>query len=110
LGYVFKNLEEPQPKDAELSERMSSYWVNFAKTGDPNGSGLPEWQPFTIAHPKLMAFDGTSGMVPMPDLPRVKALDALFAPRPAAMEPGPKTPESKTGKAQDSPKNSETTE
>jgi para-nitrobenzyl esterase len=33
------------PSDAErlLSQRMTSYWVNFAKTGDPNGPGLPTW-------------------------------------------------------------------
>ena len=27
----------------ELSRIIQSYWVNFAKTGDPNGPGLPEW-------------------------------------------------------------------
>jgi para-nitrobenzyl esterase len=29
--------------DRKLADTMSSYWVNFATTGDPNGSGLPAW-------------------------------------------------------------------
>ncbi len=31
------------PNDAELSRTMSAHWVNFARTGDPNGTGVPRW-------------------------------------------------------------------
>jgi para-nitrobenzyl esterase len=32
-----------------LSEQMERYWANFVKTGDPNGPGLVNWQPYDTA-------------------------------------------------------------
>jgi para-nitrobenzyl esterase len=32
---------------------MSSYWANFAKSGDPNGPGLPQWPAFTNVESKV---------------------------------------------------------
>lgn len=60
IAYVFNNLGAlrmfPDPssprlaseseKDRALADMVSSYWVNFAKTGDPNGKGLPAWPRF----------------------------------------------------------------
>ena len=46
LNYVFNNLlPGPAWTDADrtLADTMSSYWVNFAATGDPNGKALPAW-------------------------------------------------------------------
>ncbi len=48
IEYVFGNLRvRPaapwKEDDYKLSEQMQSYWINFAKTGNPNGAGLPEW-------------------------------------------------------------------
>ena len=35
-----------RPEDWSLENTMSSYWVNFAKTGNPNGPELPEWKSY----------------------------------------------------------------
>jgi para-nitrobenzyl esterase len=47
IAYVFGNINRfglsPRDTDRRLSETMAGYWVNFAKTGDPNGPGLPAW-------------------------------------------------------------------
>jgi para-nitrobenzyl esterase len=44
--YVFENLLGNRPwtdLDRQLADSISSYWANFAATGDPNGKGLPRW-------------------------------------------------------------------
>jgi carboxylesterase type B len=47
IEYVFQALDSRKllwrPEDRRVSEWMANYWTNFAKTGNPNGAGLPEW-------------------------------------------------------------------
>lgn len=61
IEYVFETLKSQEgvpwtDDDFKVSDAMSSYWVNFAKRGDPNGKGLPEWpkyesgEHFTVMH------------------------------------------------------------
>ena len=54
LGKCWRPMEKA---DYELSERMVSYWTNFAKTGNPNGEGLPQWEPCTKDNPHVQTLD-----------------------------------------------------
>ena len=40
--------------DREVSKLVSSYWVNFAKNDNPNGSGLPEWPEYHAGSPFVL--------------------------------------------------------
>jgi para-nitrobenzyl esterase len=42
--------------DALLSDKMVTYWSNFAKTGDPNSAGLPTWNPYSVDDNNLLEF------------------------------------------------------
>lgn len=44
------------PQDEMMAHEMSAYWVNFAKTGDPNSAGLPHWPRYRTATDMLMDF------------------------------------------------------
>jgi para-nitrobenzyl esterase len=60
---------------------MVQYWINFAKTGDPNGEGLPQWSPFTVKDSKVMVFDHSPSLEQIPNLQQLQALDVFFAER-----------------------------
>ena len=48
-----------QPSDKTIEDVLSSYWVNFAKTGNPNGDNLPIWNTYD-KHGSIMVIDETT--------------------------------------------------
>ncbi|MGH9616776.1 MAG: carboxylesterase/lipase family protein [Acidobacteriaceae bacterium] len=44
------------PADEQMAQKMSTYWVNFAKTGNPNGAALPDWPSYHSSTDMLMNF------------------------------------------------------
>jgi para-nitrobenzyl esterase len=82
VGYVFEHLNPSDTNltksDFEISEAMATYWTNFAKFGDPNGNGLPDWPAFSDKNPKVMYFSQTPHLGPVPSAKSLKVLDSYF--------------------------------
>jgi para-nitrobenzyl esterase len=73
VPYVFANLKmikRPWTSlDTLVAEQMSSYWVNFVNTGNPNGKGLPKWSAYQPQTNKVMEIGTKTEMIPIADSP-----------------------------------------
>jgi para-nitrobenzyl esterase len=94
IPYVFNNLAAPRtfpgqssvalmagnPTEEAFAGVMSDYWVNFAKTGNPNGKGLAAWAPVNAANPtEAMLLDARKSGVGRALTPEKVALyDAMY--------------------------------
>jgi hypothetical protein len=84
IEYVFgmlKTLNVPwQPADWKLSDVMITYWSNFARTGNPNGAGLPQWPAYNEGHKyQVMHLDTDLRAAPDAQRARYEFLDAYTA-------------------------------
>jgi para-nitrobenzyl esterase len=84
LPYLFKTLDARYGKDATDKDRamaqvVHTYFANFAKTGDPNGAGLPAWPKYDPAKSDLMNFTLDNGPVMEAD-PWKERLDLVERP------------------------------
>jgi para-nitrobenzyl esterase len=82
IPYVFDTLEQGLPivgvatiDDQSLADRLSRTWATFAKTGDPNNSGMPDWRPYDVSTRSVMVLDDECSVVDDPH-PRTRVLMA----------------------------------
>lgn len=86
LPYVFNTLQtrwgvkDVTETDCETARLMNTYWTNFAKTGCPNGEGLPVWPVYTLDDSHIIEFcpDGTAKSIPEPKKERLDVVEKSF--------------------------------
>jgi carboxylesterase type B len=88
IQYVFNNVNgKPSgtgtprawtDSDRKLADLMSSYWVNFATTGDPNGKGLLKWPVYKTKDDLLVHFGNNVEVMAIPHKEALDFLDENF--------------------------------
>jgi len=82
LWYVFDHLGQSPwnwtAADRKLAEEMSSYWVNFAKSGNPNRPGLPLWAAFTNVESKVEYLADPITVGGVANLDSLRVFDAVY--------------------------------
>jgi para-nitrobenzyl esterase len=83
IAYIFRNLDcinRPWTKgDYEFSDTVARYWTNFIKNGDPNGDGLPFWEPCTSKDSAVMLLGDETGMAAIPNAERMTFAAEYFS-------------------------------
>jgi para-nitrobenzyl esterase len=82
LWYVFDHLNQAPwrwtPADRTLARDMSSYWSNFARSGDPNGRELPAWPAFANASGRVLYLGDPVQMGAVANLDTLTILDGIY--------------------------------
>jgi para-nitrobenzyl esterase len=85
IPYVLDTLDAMpwlyEREDRAVAALASHYWVNFVKTGNPNGAGLPHWPSYRDADALVMHIDAHSAPLPDAERPRHEFLANVVAER-----------------------------
>jgi len=90
VSFVFNTLHarwgnpgEATPEEKELARIMNTYWTNFAKTGNPNGKGLPVWPLYDSKKEEILdiELDGKPVSKPDPRKARLNVIEKAFKKR-----------------------------
>ncbi|MDG1278759.1 MAG: carboxylesterase family protein [Algoriphagus sp.] len=76
--HTLRNWNRPfEQEDYDLEKTMSSYWINFVKTGNPNAEGLPKWPIFDPENPLVIDLGDKVQSRALPFWPQIKFLESL---------------------------------
>ena len=78
LKGAFDDKADKYPQEKKVSDLMQQYWVNFAKTLNPNGEGLPRWPEFEEGKATVMQFNNGASLIEMPNQKRIKLIDEFM--------------------------------
>ena len=78
LNGEFLNQADKYPAESALSEIIQQYWINFAKTGNPNGKGLPYWPSFNAELPTTMQFSNGASLMMRPNREQIDFVDRFY--------------------------------
>ncbi len=83
LSFCFDNTDRCEtmtgggPRAQALADKVSGAWLNFARSGNPNHSGLPHWPSVTPEKASTMIFDDTCKLAEDPDAKSRKLMESL---------------------------------
>ena len=78
LNGAFLSRPDKYPVEAAVSEIIQQYWINFAKTGNPNGKGLPYWPSFDKDKPTTMQFCNGASLISVPNREQIDFVDRFY--------------------------------
>ena len=78
LNNAFLSQPDKFPAEAAVAEIIQQYWVNFAKTGNPNGKGLPYWPSFDKEKPTTMQFSNGASLITVPNRDQIEFIDRFY--------------------------------
>jgi para-nitrobenzyl esterase len=85
IEYVFGTLDSRPgatftPADRTLTDQVQQYWTNFARTGNPNAAGLPDWPTYKPTDYEVMRLDNPAAATADAQRARYLFLDSVWNP------------------------------
>lgn len=85
MSYTFNTpmmgnpVNDNRPADERaISDKMSAYWINFVKTGNPNGGNLLYWPEYEQGKPTVMYFNNEFNVIDLPNQDKLKVVEDFY--------------------------------